>query len=215
MLAERLLCSFTGVVFTRPPRLHANVTLEAAVKHVRTVSSDGSPQEVMVLLLVDEIRKITDTDRRGAVLDILNTFVQRQQTLGLWTIAVVSCLDMASLFDLVTARSQRRLYGLRVDPCSETDGNVFFEVGVSRMEEATSKMPQLTSAAHRKNILRFAIEGCGGHFRSIESVMRAAAAGEMDKVVTPPNVTLSALYAPAALEVIAEVYFTERTYSEE
>ena len=125
--------------------------------------------EIVVLVLVDEIRKIEPVASRSAVLDCLCGGMQRDIYDRLPTMVVVSCLDINSLFSIVTARSQRPLLSLPVYPCP-ADGEGLGKV--MALFEQEMELRFVDSNARKMHVanFRYDLYGTGGHYRSMEKL---------------------------------------------
>ena len=134
MLAQRFLFSYYNKSYDKNLLLDSNVSVQDVVELVRrdaAAKANVEPKSVAVLMLVDEIRKIvvSNTNLRSQVLDVMTTLFQSHVAhKNLWTVPIVTCLDITTIFDLVTRKSQRPLYGLRLDPCPVKDVDTIFQL---------------------------------------------------------------------------------------
>ena len=134
MLAQRFLFSYYNKSYDKNLILDSNVSVQDVVELVRrdaAAKANVEPKSVAVLMLVDEIRKIvvSNTNLRSQVLDVMTTLFQSHVAhKNLWTVPIVTCLDITTIFDLVTRKSQRPLYGLRLDPCPVKDVDTIFQL---------------------------------------------------------------------------------------
>jgi len=122
-------------------------------------------------VLVDEIKKLP-RDQQSAALDCLCSWMQSDLYKGLPTMVVASCLDVDSIFDVVTRGSKRPLFSLPVTPCPVgADGMD----RIMRLFESCSIVKQQFAQVLDKDIeesvlLQFEhdLHGTGGHYRSIK-----------------------------------------------
>jgi hypothetical protein len=124
--------------------------------------------EVVVLVLVDEIRKM-DAKSRTFVLNCLCDGMQNDISQRLPTLVVASCLDVSSVFAVVTRGSQRPVLPLPVPPCPvgpEGLGTIE-RLFVDKLARNTLfRAPSVQKAIVSK--FKHDLHATGGHYRAIE-----------------------------------------------
>ena len=119
-LISRLIPDYYGRKFINTLKISNDLTLQTLTAFIRNEVATAKrilPKEVAVVLLVDEIGKITGDMYRDVLISICNV-MHSDCSDGFATIPVVTSLEMTSIFDYVTTKSRRPLIPIRLSPVS-------------------------------------------------------------------------------------------------
>lgn len=143
-----------------------NVSLDDLDNFVRrevATAQRCAPDEVMVVYLVDELRKMQSTHVSELLNSVCSTMQQRQAS-GTPALFVTTCLDVDSVFAVCTKGSQRPLLNIPLFPCAPPDLDKIVDI-------VLSKRTAVADGEARK--LRYEIHGTGGHYASIATAVNA------------------------------------------
>jgi hypothetical protein len=194
-LCNRLLSDYVGVHFDRSLTNRFNgISLSAVLELVRQEEATKrgcQASEVCVMVLVDELRKLGS--KMSVLLDALCSVQQGDLGRGCLTFVVATCLDIESIFSVVTRNSQRPLHSIPLTPCSAPDMNDFVE----RCLKATPNLIDIREE-HSKELL-WRAHATGGHFRSLEHLWSHFVSNS----VVPPLRNCVAVTSAYVLEIVA------------
>jgi hypothetical protein len=128
----------------------------------------------LVILAIDEIRKIRIQEQRVALLDALAAFVLRQNKTRLPVFPIVSCLDVEGVLS-IKSESGRPLLPIKLLPCPPCD------------------MEKLCDVLHQKwpnQPLRHQLYCTNGHYRSLEMLANEGRIKEGRKEAFPAQLTV-------------------------
>lgn len=134
-------------------------------------SPDGNVDQVAVMFLVDEIRRMDahfDSSMKSDVLDQLAAFQQEQLSEGLVSLVLVTSLDV-STFSSFTRESKRPVKRVPLPQLTLGDGLGICRAELERTHTADIEGPLADKI--RANIA-FALSMTGGHLRTVEAVMK-------------------------------------------
>lgn len=194
-LIRRMICTWKGIRYDSLQPLPSNVFTSHFLEYVREVEAAKNKcrvDEIGILLLIDEIRKLDNM--RGAVLDAINDVMHGDITRGLCTIPVVSCLDVSTLFAVVTEGTKRPLIGIRMYPCPSDD------LPPKIVDSAKATLNRMNPPRPEEALLalKFALAQCAGHYRSLEAIVEHPTELKSD-------IQLRHEYADAALHLLANL----------
>jgi hypothetical protein len=194
-LCNRLLADYVGVHFDESLTNRFNgISLPKVLDLVRqeeATKRECEASEVCVMVLVDELRKLGS--KMSVLLDALCAVQQHELMKGFLTFVVATCLDVESIFSVVTQKSKRPLHLIPLAPCSAPDMNDF----VVRCLEATRNL--LDGNGQRSEDLQWSAHATGGHFRSLEELWSYFVVNSS----VPPHESCASVTSAYILEIVA------------
>ena len=158
-LSLRLLCSYyTGELASVPSKL-CTIELESALQHIRREKGGANPQEVAIVVLVDEFKSVEPYERRKDLLNALTRLQQRFVKNYVPIFFVVSCIELNAVYSVVSTQSQRPLHAVPLFPCPRETLSSLCEKLRPRLRTDRDYM-RLSSLIFR----------CAGHYRTLETV---------------------------------------------
>jgi hypothetical protein len=168
-LCNRLLADYLDVAFsadhTRQFEYIPLKTLIGEIRKLEATKRGCKPDNICIMILVDEMRKLGNEANMRDVLDALNAAQQGAIAGGKLTFAVATCLDVEGICSLVTRVSGRPLHAIPLLPCKSTDIDDFVE---KCWASALLKKHMVT--VDDRELLLWRAHATGGHFRSLEAL---------------------------------------------
>ena len=150
----------------------SGLTLAQLAAFVRaTISGDPLSPDVALVILVDELLKITDAEARNRLLDALAAFQQEQLGTALCTFVVVSSLCAMPVVNHYEANSQRPVHPVPLSPLAPTFTDSLLLREIKEFVHRTNAVDEETAIALREDFTRVGlamVAVCGGHPRHVE-----------------------------------------------
>jgi hypothetical protein len=196
-LCNRLLADYLDVGFsaTHTQRFKC-ISLETLIDEIRKLEATKrgcKPDNICIMILVDEMRKLGNETNMRDILDALNAAQQSAISGGKLTFVVATCSDVEGICSF-TRVSGRPLHAIPLLPCKSTDIDDFVE---KCWASALLKKHMIT--VDDRELLLWRAHATGGHFRSLETLWNHFLTTGSVPSVGYPNCA-SAAYA---LEIVA------------
>ena len=158
-LSLRLLCSYYTGELASVPRQTCTISLESALQHIREEKGGANPQEVAIVVLIDELRKVVPYKKRKVLLNALTRLQQNFVKKYVPTFFVVSCVELNAVYSVVCTKSKRLLHAVPLFPCPGEN-----------LLALQKKLHEKLRTERERRKLRSLIFQSAGHYRTLEEI---------------------------------------------
>jgi hypothetical protein len=131
-------------------------SLRALITEIRRKAEEEKGERKVVILAVDELRKISEPAKRSQLLDTLAGLSQAENQEKRPLFPIVSCLDAAGVFS-VNTETRRSLQPITLLPCPPSD-----------IDDLLDELAQRKWPGWDRAFVRHQLFSTNGHYRSLE-----------------------------------------------